>query len=425
MGIQIRKVSSFNPDIGQAVTKTVIAGNLVICSGINGMDTKTDNIDSLNIEQQTIIALDEIRKVLIESNTSIDNIVRTVVYLRSMEDYQAFRKTEIDYYKKYAPNLIIDPPVSKVIECSAFVKADTLIEIDITAVLSRDMPDWEVKKYPLSIAGIPQAYAKAAIIGNIVYLAGADGRNIETGKVTSGNIREQVWSALENIKSTLRALGTTMDSIVDTVMLLTDLNNYASMRETESEFFQSHARRLVDDPPASTFIKTSSLATPECKVEIQATAVLSQDRCGWKVIKYPEWCGGKRLVIPWFDAGMPHLSKAVVVGDFILGGGCSARTAKSEATIGTTISEQMKVTLSVIKDTIEDAGGSMENIIQTFIMLKDIQDYQLMRKAEIEFYQQHAPRLVSKPPVSTVIQPYALARPDYLIEMNALSVITR
>ena len=35
----------------------------------------------------------------------------------------------------------------------------------------------------------------------------------------------------------------------------------------------------------------------------------------------------------------------------------------------------MKVTLGVIKDTIEDAGGDMENIIQTFIMLKDINEH--------------------------------------------------
>jgi len=122
---------------------------------------------------------------------------------------------------------------------------------------------------------------------------------------------------------------------------------------------------------------------------------------------------------------MPHLSKAVVVGDFIIGGGCAARTAKSEDTIGTTITEQMKVSLGVIKDTIEDAGGSMDNIIQTFILLKDIKDYPLMREAELEYYRQYAPRLVAEPPVSTVIQPHSLARPDYLIEMDALSVITR
>jgi 2-iminobutanoate/2-iminopropanoate deaminase len=299
------------------------------------------------------------------------------------------------------------------------------VEIGVTAVISRKQPGWKVKSYPLSYAGVRQPYSKSVSAGNLVFLSGMDGRSFETGKVTSDNISDQVWATMDNIKKTLREAGTTMDSIVDTVMLLTDLKNYACMRETEAEYLQSHARRLVDQPPASTFIKVVSLARPECLVEVQATAVLAEDRPGWKVVKYPEWCAGKRTVIPYFPAGMPHLSKAVVVGDFILGGGCSARTAKSEATVGTTISEQMQVTLSVVKDTIEDAGGSMDNIIQTFVMLKDIKDYPQMHQAEVEFYRQYAPRLVEEPPVTTVIQPHALARPDYLIEMDALSVIIR
>jgi len=425
MGVTIKKFPMYYGGTKQPFSRSVITGNLMFCTGMDGSDIETGRICSANIENQTIIALDKVKDALNEAGTNLNNIVRTVILLNSMTDYQRFREAETKYYQQHAPHLVNEPPVSKVIEYKSHSKAEVLVEIDVTAVISRDMPGWEVKTYPLSYAGVQQPYAKATIVGNLIYLAGIDGRNFETGQVTSNNIRKQMWAALENVKSTLRGLGTTMDSIVDTVMLLTDLKNYASMRETESEFLQSHARRLVDDPPASTFIKTASLAAPECLVEIQATAVLSQDRPGWKVTKYPEWCGGKRLVIPWFDAGMPHLSKAVVVGDFILGGGCSARTAASEATIGTTISEQMKVTLGVIKDTIEDAGGDMENIIQTFIMLKDINDYHLMREAEIEFYRQYAPRLVVEPPVSTVIQPHALARPDYLIEMNALSVITR
>jgi enamine deaminase RidA (YjgF/YER057c/UK114 family) len=84
----------------------------------------------------------------------------------------------------------------------------------------------------------------------------------------------------------------------------------------------------------------------------------------------------------------------------------------------------MKVTLEVVKDTVEDAGGSMDNVIQTLMLLKDINDYRQMREAELEFYQKHPPRLIEEPPVCTVIQPHSLARPDYLIEMDSLSVIT-
>jgi len=425
MALEIKKYPMYYAGVKQLYSKSVVTGNLVFCASTDGASLETGKIPSGDVVEQTVTALDKVRDALNESGTSMDNIVRTVIYLKDMADYERVREAEQKYYQQHAPLLVKEPPASKIIQSRYHVSPESRIEIDVTAVLSQDMPGWEVKKYPLYYAGIRQPYSRSAVVGNLIFCSGMDARSFETGKVPSNNIAEQMTAALDNLKITLREAGATMDKLVETTILLTDLDNYTCMRETEGEYYQSHARRMVDDPPASTFIKTASLATPECLVEIQATAVVSEDRPGWKVTKYPEWCAGKRSVIPWFSAGMPHLSKAVVVGDFILGGGCAARTAKGEDTIGTTITEQMKVTLDVIKDTIEDAGGSMDNIIQTFILLKDIKDYPLLREAELEYYRQYAPRLVEEPPISTVIQPYSLARPDYLIEMDALSVITR
>jgi 2-iminobutanoate/2-iminopropanoate deaminase len=424
MVLEIRKYPMYHADVKQPYSKSVVVGNLVYCASMDGRLLKTGKYSS-NAAEQAMSALEKIKGALEEAGTTMDNIVRTTILLKNVEDYEIMREAELQYYQQNAPILIEEPPASKVIQSHYFINPEVLVEIEAIAVLSKDMPGWEVKKYPMYLAGIKQQYSRSVVVGNLIFCSGMDARSFETGQVPGNSIAEQMTAALDNLKSTLRETGATMDKLVETTILLTNLDNYASMRETEGEYYQNHARRMVDEPPASTFIKTASLASPECLVEIQATAVLSEDRSGWKVTKYPEWCAGKRLVIPWFPTGMPHLSKAVVVGDFIIGGGCAARTARSEDTIGTTITEQVKVTLGVIKDTVEDAGGSMNNVIQTFILLKDIRDYSLMREAELEYYQQYAPNLIEEPPVSTVIQPYSLARPDYLIEMDALSVITR
>ena len=421
----MKKYPMYYAGMKQPYSKSAVVGNLLFCSGMDGATLETGKVSSNDVAEQTVIALDKVKDALREAGGTMDNIVRTVIFLRDRQDYERVRETELKYYQQHAPLLVDEPPASKVIQYHSHVRPESLVEIEVTSVLSRDKPGWEVKKYPMYYAGIKQPYSKSAVVGNLIFCSGMDGRSLETGEVCSNDIAEQMTVALDNLKGTLREAGATMDNIVETIIFLTDLKNYPCMRETEAEYYQSHARRLVDEPPASTFIKSASLAKPECLVEIQATAVVSQDQPGWKVTKYPEWCEGKRLVIPWQPAGMAHLSKAVVVGDFIIGGGCAARTAKSPDTIGTTITEQMKVTLGVIKDTVEDAGGSMDNVIQTFICLKDINDYPLMREAELEFYRQYAPRLVEEPPVSTVIQPHGLARPDYLVEMDSLSVISR
>lgn len=425
MALDIKRYPMYEAGIKQPYSRSVVAGNMVYCSGMDGASQETGRFTSNDIAGQTAVALGKIKSALNEAGTSMNNIVRTVICLKDMKDLEQVRKTEREFYRQNAPALFEEPPASRVIQSHCHVRPESLIEIDAIAVLSPDMNGWEVRKYPLYFAGIKQPCSRAVMMGNLVFCSGMDARSFETGKVSSNDITEQMTAALHNLKSTLRDCGATMDKIVETTILLTDLNHYSYMRETESEYYQSHARRLIDQPPASTFIKSASLAAPECLVEVQATAVISEDSQGWKVTKYPEWCAGKRMVIPYEPAGMPHLSKAVVVGDFIIGGGCAARTAKGPETIGIDITEQMKVTLDVVKDTIEDVGGSMDDIIQTFVLLKDMKDYKLMREAELDYYRQHAPKLVEEPPVSTVIQPHSLARPDYLIEIDSLCVITR
>ena len=52
----------------------------------------------------------------------------------------------------------------------------------------------------------------------------------------------------------------------------------------------------------------------------------------------------------------------------------------------------------------EEAGSSMNNIVKTLMLLKDLEDYPKMRKTELEYYQKYAPMLVEDPPASTFMQ---------------------
>jgi enamine deaminase RidA (YjgF/YER057c/UK114 family) len=67
----------------------------------------------------------------------------------------------------------------------------------------------------------------------------------------------------------------------------------------------------------------------------------------------------------------------------------------------------------------------MENVIKTLILLKDLEYYQLMRAAELKYYQKYAPRLVKEPPASTYVQPVVLARPEFLVEFDVIAVVER
>ena len=425
MGWEMKKYLTYYAGTKQRYSKSTVVGNLIFCSGMDGATLETGEVSSNDVAEQTVVALDKVKDALTEAGGSIDNIVRTVIFLRNMQDYECMRETELEYYQQHAPPLVEEPPASRVIQSHSLVRPESLVEIDVFGVISRDKSGWEMKKYPMYYAGVKQRYSESAAVGNLIFCSGMDGRTLETGKVPSNDVAEQMVVALDKIKGALREVGATMDNIVETVIFLVDLKDYPRMRETEVEYYQNHACLLVEEPPASTFIRPASLANPECLVEIQATAVVSKEEPGWKMRKYPEYCEGKRQIVPWVPAGWPHTSKAVVVGNLIIGSGAAARTPKSPETVGRDIAEQVQVTLAVIKDRLEDAGGSMNDVVKNFILLKDMKDYSLMREAELEFYQQHAPRLLEEPPASTVIQPYSLARPDYLVEIDVIGVISR
>ena len=146
---------------------------------------------------------------------------------------------------------------------------------------------------------------------------------------------------------------------------------------------------------------------------------------GEKVKYYPFYIGGVKQVYPNVHPGTPKYASAVVVGNLVFLSGMTAQDTKTGACLTDTISQQMVVCLEKVKAALEEVGSSMENIAKTLILLKDVKDYQMMRKTELEYYQKHAPRLVEEPPASTFLQPASLARPEFLVEIDVTAVLKR
>lgn len=133
----------------------------------------------------------------------------------------------------------------------------------------------EKKTYPLIYAGKKQRFARSVVAGDLVFLSGSSGRTMETGEVSSDNVKEQMIVALDKIRGALEEAGTSMDNIVKTVIYLKHLEDYQLMRDTELEYYQKYAPRLLEEPPASTFIQPASLAKPNMLVEIDVVAVIT------------------------------------------------------------------------------------------------------------------------------------------------------
>ena len=132
----------------------------------------------------------------------------------------------------------------------------------------------ERKFYPQIYGGKKMHFAKSVVVGDLVFLSGSSGRTLETGEVSSDNVKEQMIVALDKIKGALEEAGSSMDNIVKTVIYLKHVEDYQIMRQTEREYWQKYAPSLVEEPPASTFLQPASLSRPNMLVEIDVIAAI-------------------------------------------------------------------------------------------------------------------------------------------------------
>lgn len=113
--------------------------------------------------------------------------------------------------------------------------------------------------------------AQAVVAGGVVYLRGQVGQDLSTNEVVgNGDVVAQTNQAMSNIKELLEEAGSSLEDIVKLVVYMTDVR----YREPA---YQAMGTWLKGVHPVSTGIIVSGFARPEWVVEIDATAVISQE----------------------------------------------------------------------------------------------------------------------------------------------------
>jgi enamine deaminase RidA (YjgF/YER057c/UK114 family) len=108
-------------------------------------------------------------------------------------------------------------------------------------------------------------------------------------------------------------------------------------------------------------------------------------------------------------------SNCLVFGNQIFVAGMTAQFGDRTAG-GDSMYEQSKAVFGKIKALIEEAGGSMNDIVKVNIFVTDIKRREEVWKARAEFFSGDFP-------VSTLVQVAALARPDLLVEIEAVAFV--
>ncbi len=109
-------------------------------------------------------------------------------------------------------------------------------------------------------------YSQAIRVGELIFVAGEKGIDPATNRIVEGGIGAETRQTLENIKAILDAAGATMESVVRTVVYLTDIDDFAEMNAVYAEYFTAN-------PPGRSCVQVVALPAG-AHVEIEATAAL-------------------------------------------------------------------------------------------------------------------------------------------------------
>jgi enamine deaminase RidA (YjgF/YER057c/UK114 family) len=115
----------------------------------------------------------------------------------------------------------------------------------------------------------PPAYAQAARIGDILFVAGQTPRNADGSTAAPGDIRGQTEKVFENLQAVLEGCGSSLDRVAKLTVYMTSYEYRTAISEVRAKVFASLGR-----PCASTTVVVSALMNPEWLVEIEAVAGL-------------------------------------------------------------------------------------------------------------------------------------------------------
>src|SRR4029077_15367182 len=113
----------------------------------------------------------------------------------------------------------------------------------------------------------------------------------------------------------------------------------------------------------------------------------------------------------------------VVVGNVVFVSGCKCDRPGKRAP--EQVEDQVVLALENTRSALEAAGSRMENVVKTFFLLTDLDHYGRVRKTETEFYELHAPQLVTTPPAATLMVVPSLARGELLVQYEVIASLDR
>lgn len=103
---------------------------LIYVSGVQAPKDNSHRVVTGDIEEQTKLVFEDISKMLSAAGASIDDVVKAVIYVTDMNDFNKISAIRNEYFKN-------STPVSTLVEVNRMTRDGAKIEVEVTAVKSK------------------------------------------------------------------------------------------------------------------------------------------------------------------------------------------------------------------------------------------------------------------------------------------------
>jgi len=228
------------------------SGDMLFLAGLIARNGKDNSVVEGDTAVQTKVALENARAILEAAGMSVANVVTARAYITDVAGFQDMNTV----YRGYFPK---DPPARATVVCQ-LMNPGYRVEITLFAVKG----ERRVLTTPNADGSPGRAnpnLSSAVQVGNRLFLSGMLG-NTDANR---GDARAQTQETLARLGRTLKAAGFDWSHVVDGVVYLTDVKDFAAMNAAWREVFKT-------SPPARATVRTG-LVAPDGVVEIMLTAV--------------------------------------------------------------------------------------------------------------------------------------------------------
>lgn len=274
------------------------------------------------------------------------------------------------------------------------------IRVDAIATSSRDRTTIRLKDLPLARG----SRCHGVRVGNFFFLSGIDAAEADGQAGSLPTIQAQTTAVLGKINRVLGAQSLSLGDLCRTFMFMPSTDYRPGYGEARKRVYQGIF-------PEDEFPPNSGIYIRDLGRDILLRSVAIAYR------------GEKTIVAsPKVRKAPGSFSQSVWVGDWLLLAGQDAVSFNREVKAEGDLVGQTEVTLQHTKDIIEEAGGTVDNIVKTTIYLVAGQDRSKCAAAYTKFFNRY--RRTSEMPAGLTVEVRELA-PRCLVEIDAVAYLPR